>query len=87
MIEAKHSKWAHLLFDVYVTKLLKYNFNRFIVLNDLPKFSKGNGLVLAPNHFTWWDGFFTYFIYKKFFKQRKFYVMMMEQQLKKYWFF
>lgn len=42
--------------------------------------------MLLPNHNSWWDGFFIYWINRYLFK-RPVYLMMLEEQLKKYSFF
>ena len=86
MIKAEHKKWAKLIFDVYLERLLKANFNRFILVNDLPKIPENESIIITPNHFSWWDGFFIYFLMKKY-SNKKFHIMMLEEQLKHYWFF
>ena len=53
---------------------------------NLPEFDKSKSLIVTPNHFSWWDGFFIYWTNKKLFN-RKLYVLMLEEQLKRYWFF
>lgn len=86
MIKANHKKWARIMFNPYITHLLRSNFRNFYVLNDLPEINKSAGLIVTPNHFSWWDGFIIDFISRRFIK-RKFHVMMLEEQLRKYWFF
>jgi hypothetical protein len=55
-------------------------------VNDLPEVDNSAGLIVTPNHFSWWDGFIVDFISRKLIK-RKIHVMMLEEQLNKYWFF
>lgn len=86
MIKASHKKWARLMFNPYINYLLRSNFRSFYILNDLPEIPKSAGLVVTPNHFSWWDGFIIDFITRRLIK-RKFHVMMLEDQLRKYWFF
>lgn len=86
MIKAKHSKTAEAVYRIYVRKLLKKNFNKFILINDIPDISKCTGLILTPNHFSWWDGFFAEYLMRKF-TGRKLYILMLEDQLNKFWFF
>ena len=86
MIQANHKKWAEFIFDIYLKRLLKKSFNDFRLINDLPKIDKSTSLIVTPNHFSWWDGFFIYWANKKIFN-RKLYVLMLEEQLKRYWFF
>jgi len=86
MIQADHKKWAEFVFDIYLKRLLKKSFNDFRIINDLPETDKSKSLIVTPNHFSWWDGFFIYWANKKIFN-RKLYVLMLEGQLKRYWFF
>ena len=86
MIQADHKKWAELVFDIYLKRLLKKSFYDFRIINTLPEFDKSKSLIVTPNHFSWWDGFFIYWTNKKLFS-RKLYVLMLEEQLKRYWFF
>jgi len=86
MIEANHKKFAHLIFNFYITRLLKKNFSHFFFVGSMPPIDEKTKLIVTPNHISWWDGFFIYFISKKFIK-RKIHVLMLEEQLIKYWFF
>jgi 1-acyl-sn-glycerol-3-phosphate acyltransferase len=43
-------------------------------------------VLIISNHFSWWDGFFIASLNRKKF-HKKFHVMMLEDQLKKNWFF
>ena len=86
MIKAEHSKWAEFVFDIYLKRLLRSSFKEFRVINELPKFYKSKSLIVTPNHFSWWDGFFIYWLNKKMLN-KKLFIMMLEEQLKRYWFF
>lgn len=86
MIEADHKKWAELVFDIYLKRILKKSFYDFRIINDLPNIDKSKSLTVTPNHFSWWDGFFVYWLNKKILN-KKLFIMMLEEQLKRYWFF
>lgn len=86
MIKADHKKWAASVFEFYLKGLLKKSFYDFKIINILPELDKSKSLVITPNHFSWWDGFFIYWVNKRILN-RKLYVMMLEEQLKRYWFF
>lgn len=86
MIKAEHKKWARILYDIYITRLLKKNFNRFLLTNDFPMIDPGSALIITPNHFSWWDGFFIDYFTRKFLK-RNIFLLMLEEQLKHFWFF
>jgi 1-acyl-sn-glycerol-3-phosphate acyltransferase len=86
MIQADHKIWAEFVFDIYLKRLLNKSFYDFRIINALPELNKSKSLIVAPNHFSWWDGFFIYWTNKKLFN-RKLFVLMLEEQLKRYWFF
>ena len=86
MIKTDHKKWAAFVFDIYLRRLLKKSFYDFRIINELPAFDYSKSIIVTPNHFSWWDGFFIYWANKKLFN-RKLYVLMLEEQLKRYWFF
>ncbi len=86
MIKAEHKYWARLIFDPYINSQLKKNFSNFYLVNEFPKAEKEKSLILTPNHISWWDGFLIDFVNKNLLK-RKLFIMMLEHQLKKYWFF
>jgi len=86
MIKATHAKPAKIIFDIYLSRLLKRHFHTLKMQsgNLLPDESRS--ILLLANHFSWWDGFFWYYVNKIFWK-KKFHLMMLEEQLKRYWFF
>lgn len=86
MIKADHKKWAEFVFDIYLKGLLKKSYFDFRIINTLPEIDKSKSLIVTPNHFSWWDGFFINWINKKLFS-RKLFILMLEEQLKRYWFF
>ena len=87
MIEAKHNSIARLIFNAYEYRILKKAFNRFILLNDNIQLDENKSLIFLPNHFSWWDGFFVDFLNRMVGTNKKFHIIMLEEQLKKYWFF
>ena len=86
MIKADHKKWAKFVFDIYLKLLLKKSFYDFRIINQLPAIDHLQSLVITPNHFSWWDGFFVYWLNKKVISKNLF-IMMLEEQLKRYLFF
>ncbi len=86
MIRAQHRLWADIIFQPYLTRLLKRNFHKIQVLGTPPEIPDDLPLLLLPNHSTWWDGFFVYLLNKRIF-HRTVYLMMLEAQLSKYQFF
>ena len=86
MIYPKHNFFAESVYKIYLNHLLSKNFSRFLLINDFPMLCEKKGLIITPNHFSWWDGFFINYLMTMFSK-RKAYLMMLEEQLVKYPFF
>ena len=86
MIKASHKKWARLIFNPYCDLLLKRNFSQFLRVNNYPQLSPELPLIITPNHISWWDGFFIDYLSQRFINRRGF-IMMLEEQLSRYWFF
>lgn len=86
MIKAEHNFFAQLVFNPYIKRLLKKNFSHFYLANEFPNIARHKKLIVTPNHFSWWDGFFIDYLFKHFSK-RKLHIMMLEEQLRRYWFF
>jgi len=86
MIKDQPNKMARSLFNPYLARLLKKNFNDFILIDDFPVLDPGRSYLITPNHFCWWDGFFVDFVLRKV-SGHQIKIMMLEEQLKKYWFF
>ncbi|MGE5812412.1 MAG: lysophospholipid acyltransferase family protein [Ignavibacteria bacterium] len=86
MIEVKNNYLARIIFDFYIDRLLRKNFSHFYLLNNFPALKSQNSVVLTPNHFSWWDGFLIDWILKKETKHQ-IKIMMLEEQLKRFWFF
>ncbi len=86
MIRAEHKLWARLIFIPYIYRLLRKHFSNIYLVNEPPQVPENNGLIITPNHFSWWDGFFIDFVMRRY-SNRKLHIMMLEEQLKRFWFF
>ncbi len=86
MIKSDHEKWAEIIFQFYSKRIVKKTFGHFRIVNKIPEIPANKSLIITPNHFSWWDGFFIYLLSKKII-DRKMHIMMLESSLKKYWFF
>jgi 1-acyl-sn-glycerol-3-phosphate acyltransferase len=86
MTAARHQRWAEGLFFPYVRGLLRRSFHCLRLIGELPRLEPGLPLVIVPNHGTWWDGFFVYFLNRLLFR-RRLHLMMLEEQLERYRFF
>lgn len=80
MIPARHH-WFYVTFFRYYTRfMLRWYFRKVVIKGDIQ--DRGLPVLLVGNHFSWWDGFFANYLNDVIF-QRKFHVMMLEEQLKK----
>lgn len=81
MIKAKHTRLGRIFFSYYSKWKLKNHFKaiRFVGHFD----DEGLPILLIANHFSWWDGFIQLQLNERF-MHRKFHVMMLEEQLKKF---
>src|SRR6056297_3643540 len=80
MIPARHH-WFYVTFFRYYTRfMLRWYFRKVVIKGDIQ--DRGLPVLLVGNHFSWWDGFFANYMNDVIF-QRKFHVMILEEQLKK----
>lgn len=86
MIKARHIGWFEPIFRWYILRLLRKSFAGMYVFGEIPDQSLRLPVVLVPNHSTWWDGFLIYLLNLKIFR-RPLYLMMTEEQLRRYRFF
>lgn len=84
MIKARHHFLLYPFFRFYVIRKMKRSFNSFNIVQ--PVEDKGLPVLLVCNHVSWWDGIWAFQVNRLIFK-RKFYFMMLEEQLRKHWFF
>lgn len=79
MIEARHNKIYDAFFNWYLHAILKKDFNRIDVVGKWPVHEQSD--LVIGNHVSWWDGFWVYYLNKRF-VNKQLYVMMLEEQLK-----
>lgn len=72
------------MFKILTRILIKINFRDVFIEGDY--ISNHKPLLVLANHISWWDGFFIMFLNLKLLKL-KFHFMMLEEQLKKHWYF
>jgi 1-acyl-sn-glycerol-3-phosphate acyltransferase len=86
MIQAKHHWWAQAFFYSYIALILRRDFSAFRICGEPPALPSDRALMAVPNHIGWWDGFFIHTLNRALWR-RRFYLMMLEDQLKRYRFF
>jgi len=84
MIRAKHNKLYIWFFRNYFGLLQKIYFKKTTVISELI-IPENHSVLRFQNHFSWWDGYWSYLLSWKVFR-RKFHVMMLENQLRKHLF-
>ncbi len=85
IIKAKHNFIIHPLFKQFSRVMINRHFSRVEVIGDV-KVGDDRSVLLLSNHTGWWDGFWHLYLNMKVFK-KKFHFMMLEEQLKKHWYF
>ncbi len=65
---------------------MRRSFHAVRLLGEPPDLPLDAPVVVVANHCTWWDGFFIY-VLNRAVLHRRLYVMMLEEQLRKYRFF
>lgn len=84
MIKGRHHWFLYPFFVWYGRMQMKRHFKRIYLSGSVSE--PGLPVLIIANHFSWWDGFFIASLNReKLYK--KFHVMMLEDQLKKNWFF
>lgn len=84
IIKAKHNFFIYNFFKFYSLYKIKHAFSRVVTEGEFN--DGGKAVVVISNHVGWWDGFWVMYLNLKIFR-RKFHFMMLEGQLRKFWFF
>lgn len=85
IIKAKHHFVIHPIFKLFSRVMIKRHFAQLNVIGNVDV-SNNRSILLLSNHCSWWDGFWQLNLNVKVFK-KKFHFMMLEEQLKKHWYF
>lgn len=80
MLPARHHWFVDKFFDAYIRFLLNRHFSKIEVEGIWPVTDESQ--LVIGNHVSWWDGFWVYYLNKKLLRKR-FYVMMLKQQLER----
>ena len=85
IIKAKHNFIIHPIFKQFSRVMINRHFASVEVIGDIET-SSDRSVLLLSNHTAWWDGFWHLYLNMKIFK-KKFHFMMLEEQLRKHWYF
>ena len=84
IIRARHHPFIDPFFRQYTRRQVMKHFNRVLLKGEFME--KGLPVLLISNHMSWWDGFWLRDLTERVIK-RKFHFMMLEEQLRKHWYF
>ncbi|MBN2610462.1 MAG: lysophospholipid acyltransferase family protein [Bacteroidales bacterium] len=84
ILKSRHHPVIYPFFRYYTKYLLKKHFSKINLIGNCT--NENLPVLLLANHFSWWDGFLALYLDMKVFR-KKFHFMMLEEQLRKYWFF
>ncbi len=84
MLKAKHHFVIYPFFKIFTRVIIKRNFKNVYFIGDYT--DNGNSVLVLANHISWWDGFWIIYLNLKKL-HRKFHFMMLEEQLRKHWYF
>lgn len=84
MIKARHHSFIYPFFQSYTLRKLSKAFKHIQLIGDFE--DDGHSVLLVSNHTSWWDGFWMMYVNLKVI-HRKFHFMMLEENLKKHWYF
>lgn len=85
IIKAKHHFVIHPIFKLFSRVMINKHFAQIEVVGNF-HVSSDRSILLLSNHSSWWDGFWQLYLNMQVFK-KKFHFMMLEEQLKKHWYF
>jgi 1-acyl-sn-glycerol-3-phosphate acyltransferase len=84
IIRARHHPVISPFFTRYAKRRIKKRFHRVVIQGEYR--DKKLPLLLVANHMSWWDGLWLNYLNAKVFR-KKFHFMMLEEQLRKHWYF
>lgn len=84
MIKGRHHWFLYPFFVWYGRMRMKRHFKKIYMVGSVS--ATQLPILILANHFSWWDGFFIASLNREKLN-KKFHVMMLENQLKKNWFF
>ena len=85
IIKAKHHFVIHPIFKLFSRVMINKHFAQIEVVGNF-QVRSDRSILLLSNHSSWWDGFWQLYLNMQVFK-KKFHFMMLEEQLKKHWYF
>lgn len=84
ILRAKHNFIIYPFFRWYAGFIINRHNSTVKIIGEFK--DRNLPVLLISNHISWWDGFWAMYINQNVL-HRKFHFMMLEEQLRKYWFF
>lgn len=79
----RQNKLVYAFFSWYIKRIIRSDFERF-EYNPI-ELDPNRSILLLANHFSWWDGFFLFYL-NRIFLRKRFYIMAIEENYKRLWF-
>jgi 1-acyl-sn-glycerol-3-phosphate acyltransferase len=79
----RRNRLVYAFFSWYIGRIIRNDFHRFDY-NPIELDPK-RAILLLANHFSWWDGFFLFYLNKVFLRKR-FHIMVTEENYRTVWF-
>jgi len=83
ILKAKHNAVIYPFFKWFIRFKINRNFIPVKITSEI--IEKNLPVLLITNHNSWWDGLWVEYVNQQIFK-RKYHFMMLEEQLRKFWF-
>ena len=80
ILKATHNTFLYGFFRLYTRLRIKGAFRNVCIEGEVT--DRGLPVLVIANHFSWWDGFWVMYMNMKLFR-RRFYFMMLEEELRK----
>lgn len=81
IIQADHHPYWYKMLNLYAGLRIRLHFREMIIHGDIPHVPE-RSILLMGNHHSWWDGFIAQYLNQRLWIKR-FFVMMLEEELKK----
>ncbi len=84
ILKAKHHFIIYPFLKRYILRKIERTFNSVIIEGEY--IDRELPVMVISNHISWWDGLWIYYLNHQLLKKR-FHFMMLEEQLKRFWYF
>ena len=79
----RRNRLVYAFFSWYIRKSIRSDFQQF-AYNKI-ELDANRAILLLANHFSWWDGFFLFYL-NRIFLHKRFHIMVSEENYHSVWF-